>query len=352
MIKFIFTVILFSSILSCLFLQLGKNQGIKDKLLNQKLTVLKKQANEINTIFIGASTTNSGIKTTHFDSIMHLHNYNSNSYNFGIPGINIPEMQYVLEMILGQDLPHLQTIILEVNDLSFELNEQQLNSWRVINYHDGKRTLALLTGIWHSSYSLTDKCRLSKTRLNLFCKRFSHAGKLKDIFHSFSQHPNQLNRAEINRTMRLKGYSPLDETKNINDRKRRETFLSKSGQQKYKAFLKNSQRPEKLTEKYQLARTATYPFLADILEKCSAHGINVILLNSPSDGRWSHIVNQLKAEQNKHPIIEMNLPGKYPALFAVENRFDTYHLNDRGAKIATKILAEIIIDQEIRLLGY
>lgn len=334
------------SILFFLFTQLGKNQGIEDELLNNKLAALKKQANEINTVFIGASTTNSGIKTADFDSIMHLYNYNTNSFNFGIPGMNIPETQYILDIILAEELPHLQTIILEVNDLSLEMKANKLNSSRVINYHDGKRTLAILNSIWHSSYSMMDKYRLLKTRLSLFFKRISHAGKLKDILHSFFQNENHPNRTELNKIIRLKGYSSLDKTENLNAKKRRKEFLLESGQQKYRGFLKNSQRPEKVTEKFQLARSSAYPFLTEILEKLSARGINTILLNSPSDGRWSFIINQLKTEQSKYLTIEMNLPQKYPALFAIENRFDAYHLNDRGAKIATKIMAETIIDQK------
>ncbi len=340
--KFLIRFLFFGVALILLLPLLHGITSLHDRLINDKFKGLTAQSDKVNTIFLGSSATYRGIDPVLFDSLMTGSGILSNSFNVGIPGINMLEMHYVLEEILRMDLPELQTIVLEVSDFSPELVEINIDSWRTIYYHDFGRTVKSLQAIWTSSHSIPEKSRMYLERLSVFSKRLFRTGEAQHIYRTLTHQSDKLQKKDLDKYLAYNGFLCLEDESDKTVDKRLAHFLSPEGQQEYSAVLTDAQKPDKLAKRFHKSRHTTYPILAEMLRMCEERGLSVIFMKPPADGRWSFIANQIKKMQLPIPFFDLNRPKEYPHLFTIDTRFDITHLNRKGATLATGELARLI----------
>lgn len=330
-------------IFSLLFLFIMNNVEDTRKIprgsFKKKMTALEMQLTEINTLFLGSSMTNGDIDPHLYDSLMANYNQQTKSFNLGLHGLNLLESQYILEKLLTMQFANLKTVFLEVNDYLLFLNSANHRSTRIINYHDLKRTFIVCQAIWQTSYPIGLKLRLSRDRLNLFAKHILRTGELKHIYQSYS-----LQQKIFPDT--LKNYNGYAEGGGRNNRfqNRNQFFRTHEGQQDYQVRLNGTHKQMLKSQKhYRQTQLAAIQILSNIISLCRSRGVNIVLINLPANGEKKFIIKNLELKQIDCPLIEMNVPAEYPELFAPENRFDHNHLNDAGAILATKIIAELSI---------
>lgn len=340
--KLILKFSLFGLIILVALIVLHNVTALHDRLINDKFKGLAAQSDSVNTIFLGSSATYRGIDPVLFDKEMKKLGISTNSFNVGIPGINMLEMHYVLEEILRMDLPRWQTIILEVSDYSPELVEINIDSWRTIYYHDARHTASAFTAIWTSTHSIKDKLRMTGERLSIFSKRFFRVGEAQHIYRILAHKSDQLQMKDLDKYLAYNGFLCLEDEPDKSVNKRLAHFLSPEGQQDYSRVLKDAQKPGKLAARFHKSQHTTYPILAEMLRMCEERGLSAVLMKPPADGRWSFIANQIKNMQLPVPFFDLNQPEQYPHLFTVDTRFDITHLNRKGATLATRELARLI----------
>ncbi len=344
MIKFLSSSFLF--LLACLLIvnSFEDTRTQKNWLVKKKLKALSAQSDSINTLFMGSSVTYRNFDPVYFDSLINQRmKANISSFNLGLPGASLLEIQYILQQVLANKPANLRTLILEVNDISLLLRQINSRSSRYINYHNFQRTTTICNSIITSPLSLTTKLQMLKTRIQICFSHYARSGDLHDIWKATLRNRNRRVDQPKKHYLNYFGYDGLS-----NQTSRQRThYLSKEGQKAFQELLANAQQADKasLTSRYTL--TATLKTFYEISQLCQKQNINIIVLNPPANGAWSFAINKLKTSHIPYPIIELNLPEKYPALFATENRFDIYHLNTKGAALATETLAELLISENI-----
>lgn len=315
-----------------------KNQ---DRVLKKNWDAINLQAEKINTVFIGTSLTQSAIDPALFDSLNKNFGIQSNSFNFSLPGMDLLEAQYWVEQILHQDIPNLETIILEVNDLTLFLNSANHRTPRIISHHDFKRTLIACKAILSSSYRSIQQYKLIKSRMTFFAKHSFKAGEMRYLANSLFCNIRVPGDS-------LKNYNGYTQETVLQSfiKKRRQYFLSEAGKQEYQQKLNgNHRKRNKLFKHFRQTQATALSIVKDILKQCEARKVEIILVSMPSFGERKFLVENLISQQVDCVLLNLDLPEKYQALFARENRFDLNHLNHQGARLATAIVSNTFIEK-------
>ncbi len=338
--KFLKNTILLSIILAGFFAGLQQIPVINDPIVRKKIRALNWQADSINTIFLGTSLTYRSFLPPLFDSLMSGKNQQITSFNMGIPGMQMLETQYMLEEILQRNLPQLKYLILEVPNFKPVPAAENWLAWRITKYHDVKRTTIACSAILQSSFSFTEKAEMIKTCLNHFSMNMTSAGELRQFYRTFSRDPGAALPLKLHG---YKGYKSLEAEIGTEYRKRRQYFISQEGQQEYRALLKKATLNDgkRKNQSFEF-RLTTIEIIIDMIRQCESRGIKLIFLKPPVQGKQSAVDPLLETHFANIPLVDLNLPNKYPALFAVENMFDLAHLKREGAIVATKRLAALL----------
>lgn len=318
----------------------------KNWLVKKKFKSLSAQSDKINTLLLGSSATYRSFNPKLLDSLLNqTHSANVKSFNFGLPGANLLELQYLLQRILANKPVHLKTLLLEVNDIPLKLRNTNIQSSRYISYHNLQRTATICNSIITSPLSLITKLQMLKTRIQICFTHYARSGDLHEIWKATLRKRHRKPVQRKPHYLKYLGHEGLNEQMS----QQRIYYLSKDGQKTFKEFVVNAQQADKVTSDSRYTLLATLKTFYEISILCQKHNINLVVINPPANGAWNFAIKKLKASDLPNPIIEMNHPDKYPALFAAENRFDIYHLNEKGAALATEKLAELLIRENIDL---
>ncbi len=345
MIKFLAKALAITTLFLLIIFNLDDTRKTQDRALKKHWDAINLQAEKINTVFFGTSLTLSAVDPALFDSLNRNLGLQTNSFNFSLPGMDLLEAQYWVEQILHQDIPNLETIILEINDLTLFLNSANHRTPRIISHHDFKRTLIACKAILNSSYRPVQQYKMIKSRMTFFAKHSFKAGEMRYLVNSL------FNDISI----------PGDSLRNYNGytqktvrhphlQKRRQHFLSEEGKQEYQQKLNgNHRKRNKMFKHYRQTQATALSIVKDILKQCEARKIKIILVSMPSFGERKFLVENLISQQVDCVMLNLDLPEKYQALFARENRFDLNHLNHQGAKLVTAILANTFTEKRNNL---
>lgn len=314
-----------------------------DKLVAYKTHNLLAQAAEVNTIFFGTSATRHGIDPILFDSLMAGHGINTFSYNFAINGLPILGQQYHLEKLLQQDFPNLKTVIFE---LSYPINStksSRLATWRNIEVHDLKRFLHYCDYFWQQ-FGGRNRFYTIVPRLTLFLRNMTLAGKGERLYEAFSARQILPSPPGPNfRSGRYSGFRPSEKEKDPEFKSR--NFAINPGEvDRFYHFLKESiNRPERIKRRSQ------DPKMLEILEEvynlCKERSVTLMFLLPPKPYHYRSLIATYQEGDIEADLIIMNSPGNFPELYKMKYWFDSGHLNWQGARLATKTLVDLILQQ-------
>ena len=124
-------------------------------------------------LFLGSSHVHSGIDPSAFDRRMNEYGCPTHSYNFGIPGMNPPQMSVLVDRLLEERPAELETVFVEIY---WNLWRRELgDSAEFVYWHDAAGTLTALAAELLTWDDPVYRLRLARLHLRAFALRASHA---------------------------------------------------------------------------------------------------------------------------------------------------------------------------------
>ncbi len=316
------------------------------EVIDQKKIRLQQTGSLYNNVIIGSSRVYRQIDPVLLDSLMGNES-GIKSFNFGTNWLFAPESFYVYDHVVQQEQPKMKYVIMELSKIrstDYEnLHTTRLKYWNTFNYF--KFATAAIAG---SNFAIHEKIAVFLGHFMSYIDKLINLGYVTEAF-NFN--------ANIYKYTSLPDLGPLksgfvtliaeptfqnpDPEENAPQRNRK--FLSdtsvvtkrkKISEKQFTRFEKNPELLNKYNKYY-----ASY--LNKMIDDAKSKGIYLIFIMSPRvDGnQYTEIIPLFYHIYPDHRI-EMSDSRKYPELYLAANSFDETHLNEKGAKVYTGILAD------------
>jgi len=292
--------------------------------VSQKVDYLKAHRQDFDTVFIGSSRIYHGVAPKVFDAVMAANGRPTRSFNLGIDGMMPPESIHMARQLVAIHPPRLKTVFLEVATAQ-DLPDPDDLSVRDIYFQD---TDSLVHGARRAMNDLHGNPPDHRWRaaaedfsgtIQTFVRNEMNIGRLA-IEADLGDMPEWLQRSRPSSVG--DGYLPKFPTLT-----KHSLIKLESQVQRIRIGAVKVQPTDQLTkEDYALTR--------ELLNK---HGITLVLMTAPVALPGFHAQDQAPPDIR---LLSFDNPGLHPELFLPENRCNSDHLNDKGARIFSKELAE------------
>ncbi|MEP7170390.1 MAG: hypothetical protein ABI855_13550 [Bacteroidota bacterium] len=301
------------------------------------LTIHKK---DFNSVFIGSSHVFRQFDGHLFDSLAgndrHLH-----SFNFGIQGLAASELFYLSDHLLenykknagGKHVLPIKYLFVELSKITFP-DHLNLNTTRMYYWYDWNYYTFTLKAIFNSKNNLFPfKIAIAAMHSVGFLDKQFNFSYFNDV-NNFYLREKYVNKVIENSKSNYNGYAPRVKTLKKLLADTSSLTLRKNGSAEQ--FQKYENNPE-LLKNYNKAYLSK---LKETIQKFNSEGIQVIFVFMPFSEKtqYDEIIPLLNQIDSNHKI-ELADSRKYPELYYAANAADETHLNIKGAKIFTSLLA-------------
>ncbi len=334
-VAFAFIVLLINEITSYFINPFNGAAGIE-----KKVEFIQKDTTKYDAILFGSSRLFRAFNPRIFDSVLASNNFKS--YNLAAPGVNCPEVFYLLDNYIRLASTKPDYVFIEL--ISFDIIKKKWDDvpkyfyWERLPYY-GFCLQYLLNS--HDPVNLKSKL------LWLHTKGWLYKNSRFPQFNSFFDPPS----AKKYFGEDEQGYLAVEDVRGIGDKQiefRKERFA------KIRQALDT--RRETLIYEYSSEYDSTWlnqyylEYLVDLIEEYNSHGIHLVYIIPPRADTFLQeiaLLHKLPAEN----IIDMGNPIKYPEFYSFEYTFDKSHLNKSGArlfsiKFARKFKRQIINENQ------
>ncbi|MBT3208202.1 MAG: hypothetical protein HN704_03570 [Bacteroidetes bacterium] len=307
---------------------------------HQKRIFVEKNADHFNTFFIGSSKTGQNIIPELFDTEVKAQSGdNLNSFNFGSGSIVAPESYYLYENLLENEDLNIKYVFFELSSIS-TVSEKVIHTNKGKYWYTPSYYTFSLKSLLTSQYKLKNKLAGIKNHTICFAEQIFNIQFVHDLVAYNKMNDRKLPdfpllgytaplQSEI--PERLAGAIKL-QNKFFEDT----TILTKSA--------KISLQQNFDTDEVKKYNTEHFEKITKIIELSEKHGVKIFFVLHPGIGkRYRQVLPLFKKIDPKYRI-ELSDAKKYPEFYIAKNSFDGKHLNNKGAKIFTKLLAEKFIE--------
>lgn len=306
--------------------------------VSEKLTYFRQHKDTYDVIFIGSSRTHRQIMPAVFDQVLNEQGYRVRSFNLGIGGSYLPETYFYIRKVLAMQPKNLKWIFVEYTD-KLDAREENVRATREVYWHTLGETWVISHVILRSNHDWWDKLVMTFDHLYSYVYGLTRNGKGSAFIqtHLIGYHDDD-NENEISLLGKHKdGYISYDEDPDRYVKMRQQKFHSKLKQ--YHEDVQKLITRRQQMESYQPFKPE---FLRMMAARMQAHGATPIFVVPPSLHTYKDMIQSHR--QNYIPtLFVFNDPQLFPDLYAVENRFDDEHLNQRGSEAFTRLLAQAFI---------
>jgi hypothetical protein len=281
-----------------------------------KLAAFEARRDEYTLIFVGTSLVHRQIIPPLFDQEIERRGIPMRSFNFGLMGAHPGEIYWILEQVLCEAPAKLRYVVIDA-DLP-EPHEKNTSTWRYITWHSPRATWASLSGLWRSNLGAARKIGAAGDDVRAFSQHALSVGTVWPFFKLWQK-------GGVGPAVGDEGYAPLDSLPEA--AAQHEQFLRAPGD--YQTGVASlARQPMGLDE-----RSFPRELLVSMADLARRRGMKVIIVKGPALSGGA-VVPAVEAE-----VVAFQDPNRYPALYALENRFDWNHLNARGAREYTRLVA-------------
>jgi hypothetical protein len=297
-----------------------------------RLAWFAEHKDEFDLVLIGSSNFRLGVDPRRFDETLARLGHPVRSFNFGVEGMNAFEGRQLLDRVLALEPERLRWAVIElVHVRASELIGR--NPWtnRVVGWHDAARTAEVIESLRRAKLSASDRVHWLQMHLRHTAWRLSNIGQGPRMASGLLRLDAAATAEAFEKISKNLGFRPLGIFQSDQGpRARRELERVWAGKM---ARFDETRRATAATSSFDPA-----PIERQIaaLEK---RGIEPIYVIAPI-GRGTPLVEQLITEGILPKPLIYNRPEHYPELYDVDHRHDVTHLNARGARIWSPILAE------------
>ncbi|WP_448570555.1 hypothetical protein [Trichothermofontia sp.] len=306
--------------------------------VSEKLAYFSHHKDTYDVIFIGSSRTHRQIMPVVFDQVLKSQGYRVRSFNLGIGGSYLPETYFYIRQVLAMRPKKLKWIFVEYTD-KLDAREENVRATREVHWHTLGETWHISQVIFRSNHDWWDKLVMTFDHLHSYVYGLIRNGKGAAFIqnHLIGYH-NDDREHKISLLGRHKdGYISYDEDPDRYVKMRRKKFLRKLNQ--YHQDVQKLITRRQQSESYQPFKPE---FLGSMVARIQNHGIEPIFIVPPSLHTYKDLI-QSHRQHYVPTLFIFNDPQLFPHLYAVENRFDDEHLNQRGSEAFTHLLAQAFI---------
>ncbi len=334
-----------------------------------KLEYWQAHGADYDTVFLGSSHVLRAVVPAEFDRAMGEFERPTHSFNFGIQAVHLLEQRYLLRHILDTR-PGLARVFFEYHWLFPQIAPENAFLARTVYWHDpGTTALAVERALhWgdelgdrfayvedesqaHSVFTLLERrlpasVRAAEDHLQHGLTESLLIGRGKDVLRGLLGRSH----GQSARYARQHGYVSLEDDErelaaqgdvHNSFRARRERFLA--NQEAYRRDVDELDAAELSFGdgdwiNPELTRVDDFDLIAAIAQEVRARGVEFVLVILPSQSANRRFEDRLLEELGS-PVLRYDLPERYPALYAPENRWDSGHLSAEGARIFSRLLA-------------
>ncbi|MGD1808060.1 hypothetical protein ACP6PL_21865 [Dapis sp. BLCC M126] len=308
--------------------------------VTSKLENFTKNKDKYNVVFIGSSKIYRHIVPSEFDKAMERRGKEISSYNFGVSSMQSLESYFFLKKILAMKPKNLEYIFIELQNIELSINRENWRTNRVIYWHDWEHTFWVFDLILDYQHSLRVKFGALKSHTIPLMYNLGGVGKVDGLIQWINNQGNQDNITFDrlnNRFMQndyINGYLPLDQEIGVSYQQRRQNFLGNLNTYHEKVNLLNLPSDKVVNPNSTLLRVTK-----DLIQIVKDSDVTPIFMITPVLQKKENLI-ALKTKEYVSTLFLFNNPIEYPRLYAPELRFDKKHLNDKGAREFTELLAE------------
>lgn len=308
-----------------------------EPLIEAKLAQLEAHLDEYDTLFFGSSRVFRGIIPRVFDREMAVRGHPTRSYNMGLVALRPHEGNRLLRRVLSLRPPRLRFAFVDLMEWDPRIEPANRFSRRAIAWHDWTETRSALRSTWLSDLSPAAKLDLLSTHLLHWAALRLRVGRVAAEARAGPPAGDEALLRSIERTRGFVPFFPRDYEAGMTAVNRREFEASLDGYREAVAGLARANADRVSLEGWNVAATR-----AQVARIREAGVVPIHVL--PPVGEPTPRPYRI-AEAGLVPVLlAFGDPGRYPELFEEESRFDARHLNGRGAKLFSLVLAERFAD--------
>ena len=300
--------------------------------VSEKLARYAEAGDDYDVLVIGSSRSYRQVIPQVFDGVTAAAGKPTRMFNFGIDGMRPPEDTYVLEKALALRHKPLRLVIVECNNIRFEVRDEDTGTVRAVHWHDGKRLATMARLTFFSDKKKRNFADAMKRRLDAFPEFLEHA---EYWFQNNSQfgRGNDLLAEQIFESKRVRNSIGLDGFKDSPTRK----GLSGTELSRYEKDVAAMRKTQPVFDRSEWVSQAELAEKRRIIEKAGAKMVLIV----PPYPMTKRFLPEDAAEQSG--VLDFSNPNDYPDIYSAEHRLDEGHTNRAGSEIYTRLIAERII---------
>lgn len=295
---------------------------------NSRLAYLRDHGEEFNVLFAGSSISMRNVDPARFDSTLAQYGFASRSFNLGMGGADMHQINWAVRVALGTGLPNLKYVFIDLRPFEVDVPEQYRLTPPAIRWHDLHETRsALQTGdVADASPHLKREAR--RRHHQHFLYKYVPVGMLiKPVV--------QGEEAEFEPSRQ--GYEPYDpESEKV--RRKRQEFMEELPA--YQAAVGRKRRHEYGSYDLEHYNQGALQEQIELIRAAGATPIYWI----PASADDYDFAEALRRADLLPLVLKFDDAELYPHLFEPALRMDRFHLNNEGTQIFTPLLAERFMD--------
>jgi hypothetical protein len=300
--------------------------------VSEKLARYAEAGDEFDVLAIGSSRTYRQIIPEVFDATAKAAGKQARLFNLGIDGMRPPEDTYVLEKALALRKKPLKLVLVECNNIRFELRPEDANTVRAVHWHDGKRLATMAQLAFFSDQKKRGFWDRMKRRTDTFPEFWEHAGYW---FQNVTQlgRGNEVLSAHLFDTQLVRNPIGPDGFKDSPKR----SGLSASELSRYEKEVEEMRKTPPRFDRSEWVSQAELEEKRRIIEKSGAKMVLVV----PPYPMTKRFLPEDPAKQAA--VLDFSNPVEFPDIYLPANRLDEGHTNRAGSEIYTRLIAERVI---------
>lgn len=297
----------------------------------------REHADDFDLLFVGSSRVYREINPVLVDAVFAERGVELRSWNYGIPGVNLPETVFVLDEILARRPERLKWVVIELQETDPAFQEENELTDRQVRWHTPYATWFMLRAVLGSERAWDEKAVAAWSHVHHFAHRACNMGRALPAVRARLK--PWLVRPYLG--AENTGFTTLDVDARAQPRRyreRAEDFRTRDEELEerlaaLRAELDAGPRPDPLAEEMLRLLTAR-------ARRAGVEPIYVLM----APGWHALSAYRAAAEREGVALLAYNDPDRHPELYDPRNMYDLDHLGGRGASLFSRTLAADLVD--------
>jgi hypothetical protein len=276
---------------------------------------------------IGTSLTYRHFVPEIFDRVLAEAGIPSKSFNFGVPGLALPEAYRIVDRLAGRPPERLRWVAIDLSLFSHASSRNRMST-RDIWWHTPTETRIVVERLLESDRTAGEKRDEIRHELSALVRNLTTVGRGARWFREFWD-DRWVEDDDAGLVVEAQGYEALEDLADPKARRRGERFRENTAQ--FRSVIERRRQrewPRDLPD-------AKLAMLERIAHRLADAGITPVFFEPPT---WRDPYRAGPLE-DEGPVFSYSDPVLHADLYRVEHRFDRYHLTRAGAVLLTERFA-------------